>query len=280
MTRPGWYPDPTGRFPHRWHDGDDWTASVVDPGGQQGYDALPPVGAPPVPGIVPPPPRAATPMPPPPPGAASTAAPTVPSMWEPAPPQRPAEPTQSWQPGQPWQSAPAQQQPTQSYGYSPSPPAWQPGPARGTGALAQRRSGPDPIGLIMSTAGTVMIALSLFVLDWAPALSFADLRTYMSDLDGLKWQDTLVKAYTQWLGYGLLVVTCLAVAFAAGGRTSARRLAHVGAALAAAVGAVLGAFVIVRAFVGPGEDPEFGAWLLVGGYLVMVTALVVGARRA
>lgn len=124
-----------------------------------------------------------------------------------------------------------------------------------------------------------MIALSLFVLDWAPSSSYADLRTYLSNVDGLEWPDTLVKAYTQWLGYGLLVVTGLAVAFAAGGRSSAGRMAHLGAAFAAAVGAVLSAFVIVRAFVGPGPEPEYGAWLLVGGYLVMLAAVVISARR-
>ena len=45
-TRPGWYPDPSGRFPKRWHDGYDWTASVLDNNGQQAFDQLPPAGAP------------------------------------------------------------------------------------------------------------------------------------------------------------------------------------------------------------------------------------------
>ncbi|MEV1329733.1 DUF2510 domain-containing protein [Micromonospora costi] len=39
--RPGWYPDPSGRQPVRWFDGDRWTAHVVDGGGQPRLDPLP-----------------------------------------------------------------------------------------------------------------------------------------------------------------------------------------------------------------------------------------------
>jgi Protein of unknown function (DUF2510) len=30
--RPGWYPDPMGRFDYRYHDGEEWTATVSDDG--------------------------------------------------------------------------------------------------------------------------------------------------------------------------------------------------------------------------------------------------------
>lgn len=38
VTPPGWYPDPSGRFEHRYHDGDRWTADVAT-GGQRYVDA-------------------------------------------------------------------------------------------------------------------------------------------------------------------------------------------------------------------------------------------------
>lgn len=36
----GWYPDPSGRFEHRWHDGQRWTANVVTQS-QQYHDPVP-----------------------------------------------------------------------------------------------------------------------------------------------------------------------------------------------------------------------------------------------
>ncbi len=33
---PGWHPDPSGRFEHRWHDGQNWTSNVATRGQQ--YD--------------------------------------------------------------------------------------------------------------------------------------------------------------------------------------------------------------------------------------------------
>src|SRR6056297_2060917 len=38
-ARPGWYPDPTGRYAHRFHNGRDWTADVAD-GGRRYVDPL------------------------------------------------------------------------------------------------------------------------------------------------------------------------------------------------------------------------------------------------
>lgn len=36
----GWYPDPSGRFEHRWHDGQTWTSTVATQG-QQYHDPVP-----------------------------------------------------------------------------------------------------------------------------------------------------------------------------------------------------------------------------------------------
>src|SRR6056297_2022307 len=38
-ARPGWYPDPTGRYAHRFHNGRAWTADVAD-GGDRYVDPL------------------------------------------------------------------------------------------------------------------------------------------------------------------------------------------------------------------------------------------------
>ena len=40
VTAAGWYPDPAGRFEHRWHDGQNWTANVATQG-QQYQDPVP-----------------------------------------------------------------------------------------------------------------------------------------------------------------------------------------------------------------------------------------------
>ena len=262
-TRPGWYPDPSGRYPKRWYDGNDWTASVLDHSGQQAYDQLPPAGTPSVAAL----PVASAPPPPPPPGGSSVPAP---SPWAPDPSWQSAR-SPSAQPYTPVSSGGvwAQQQPvtTASLGLTPPP------------AVSTPATGLSAIALVIGTIGLALIALSLFVLDWGPDATFSDIRTGLRDLDPSEWADKVVKYYTQWLGYVWLGVTGLAVAFAAGGRGAARRSAHVGAALLAGLGAVLATFVIVRGFRGPGPGPEFGAWLLVGGYLVTLAGLIVSARR-
>ena len=38
QVSPGWYPDPSGRFAQRYHDGTRWTEHVADAGGQRGVD--------------------------------------------------------------------------------------------------------------------------------------------------------------------------------------------------------------------------------------------------
>jgi hypothetical protein len=270
MTRSGWYPDPSGRYPKRWFDGNDWTASVLDNGGQQAYDQLPPAGAPSVaalPAAASPPRPPASSAPPPPPGGSSVPAP---SPWAPETSWQSA-PSQSAQPHTPMTSGGvwARQQPvtTASLGLTPPP------------AVSAPATGRSAIALVIGTIGLALIAVSMFVLDWGPDATFSDIRTSVSDLDPSEWADKIVKYYTEGLGYLWLGITGLAVAFAAGGRRAVRRSAHVGAALLAGLGAVLATFVIVRLFRGPGADPEFGAWLLTAGYLVMLAGVAVSARR-
>jgi hypothetical protein len=38
QVSPGWYPDPSGRFAQRYHDGSRWTEHVADAGGQRSVD--------------------------------------------------------------------------------------------------------------------------------------------------------------------------------------------------------------------------------------------------
>jgi Protein of unknown function (DUF2510) len=38
QVSPGWYPDPSGRFAQRYHDGTRWTEHVADAGGQRSVD--------------------------------------------------------------------------------------------------------------------------------------------------------------------------------------------------------------------------------------------------
>ena len=38
QVSPGWYPDPSGHFAQRYHDGTRWTEHVADAGGQRSVD--------------------------------------------------------------------------------------------------------------------------------------------------------------------------------------------------------------------------------------------------
>ncbi|MBN2622726.1 MAG: DUF2510 domain-containing protein, partial [Acidimicrobiales bacterium] len=38
QVSPGWYPDPSGRFAQRYHDGTRWTEHVADAAGQRSVD--------------------------------------------------------------------------------------------------------------------------------------------------------------------------------------------------------------------------------------------------
>lgn len=62
---PGWYPDPSGRFPQRYFDGQTWTDQVVGANGMTTTDGLP-GGTTPSPPAAPEPPTDASPPPPPP----------------------------------------------------------------------------------------------------------------------------------------------------------------------------------------------------------------------
>ena len=81
--QPGWYQDPSGRFPLRWHDGTQWTPQVMD-GWQRPAIDPPPPDAPP-PSVVGLPSGTATTVAPPP-----TPRPLVPPPTRPTPAPAPA----------------------------------------------------------------------------------------------------------------------------------------------------------------------------------------------
>lgn len=71
--RPGWYPDPSGRYPLRWHDGEQWTPQALDGWQRPVVDPLE--------GTVPPdPPVATAPLPPPSPPSGASPSPSVPAQ--------------------------------------------------------------------------------------------------------------------------------------------------------------------------------------------------------
>jgi len=282
MTRSGWYPDPTGRFPRRWHDGEDWTASVIDQDGQQGYDALPTATAPAVPAL----PGSASPVPPPPPQQVSPTPPPPPG--QPAPAAQPSwQAESSWQPGQAWQSGPSSpaappaqpyQQPYQQPARSAGQAAWQPGlsPAPAFAPTsAATRLGQNPLVFLFTGIAVGLFGFSLFLLDWAEGVAFSDFETGGQSVAGI---DNLVLWNLDWLAYVWVAVAVAAFGLFVIAKVAPHRFGHVVAALVAAIGAVMSAFVVVKLFRGPG-DPEYGAWLLPAAYLVLLAAVVVSAQR-
>ena len=278
-TRPGWYPDPSGRYPKRWYDGNDWTASVLNHNAQQSYDQLPPAGAPAVASL----PAATAPSaPPPPPGAPprppATAAPVTP------PPGN-----GSWQPGQRWDATPST--PTRPYTSSASGGVWPPQQPVTTASLGLT---PPPVVGMSSGAGTkavvyglvglgvACLVLSLFVVDWysegGQSVGFRDFGDG-DILPSAPFLDELTFWNFKWLGFVIAGLALLAVfGFVIAG-VGARRGGLVVAAILAAGGALVSTLSIVRFFRTDSFDPDPGAWLLPAGYLVLLAAIVISARN-
>jgi hypothetical protein len=285
-TRPGWYPDPSGRYPKRWYDGTDWTASVLDANGQQAYDQLPPAGAPSVATL----PAASSPPPPPPPAPSAppggALAPT-PSPW--APEAFPPAGGGSWQPGQPWQPASAPS--AQPYTPMTSGGVWAPQQPVTTASL-----GLTPPPAVRTSAGTrtsplaygfvgiaiAALVLSMFVLDWyseaGQSLGFRDFGEG-SILSSAPLLDKVTFWNYQWLGFVVAGLALLSVFVFVVARAGSHRVGHVIAAIVATIGAVLSTFAIVRLFRTDEFDPDIGAWVLPAGYLVLLLAILISARN-
>lgn len=220
QATPGWYRDPTGRFGHRWHDGTDWTDTVIGANGQPMLDPYPRADA---------------------------------ALRRPAPP-APAASGTRWAPAA--AVAPA---PTGSTAATPTAP---------TGALD-----PRPIGMV--AAGLVAVVLSLLSLDWANGVGFLDARDAAGELGGNP-ADTLLRVSLQFGSFLVVLATGAAAAVAL--RRAESSIPTI-AAGAAALGAALHTFTIVRLIRFPGASPELGAWLGTVGYFVVIAGLALAIAR-
>jgi hypothetical protein len=240
-TRPGWYPDPSGRFPKRWYDGYDWTASVLDNNGQQAFDQLPPARAPAVaslPAAAPPAPT--SPPPPPPPGSGV-----------------------GWPPQQPVTTA--------SLGLTPPPAVRM---SSGT------RTNPLVYGLVLLAIAALVLSMFVvdWYSEAGRSLGFRDFGEG-SILSSAPLLDKVTFWNYQWLGFVVAGLALLSVFVFVIFRAGSHRIGHVIAAIDATIGAVLSTFAIVRLFRTDEFDPEVGAWLLPAGYLVLLVATLISARN-
>lgn len=139
------------------------------------------------------------------------------------------------------------------------------------------------LGLAVGAVGVLLVALSLFALKWADNSdgTFVDLGKAVRKIGSDDYPYLTAYLYAAWLGFVLFAATVIFV-LAAGLPLPRSRTGNivprvVGAVLAGAA-AVLQTAAIVDVFKGPG-DPQFGAWLGVAGYLVVVVGMAIGARR-
>ena len=247
MTAPGWFPDPTGRFSERWHDGTDWTDQVLGANGQATGDPLARTSS----GFsAPTGPSASAAPPPAAPMAAAAPPPAMAGPWAPAPPA--------------------------AGGWAPPGPAWAPG-----AAPADDRPRSAGIGVLLSFLGLVPVLLSLFALDWADGgATFSKLRDAYADApSGLPAADAMVKGYAQFGAYLLLAMVALGLVLVATGALGhGRGFPRAVVAVVAAVAAVVHLAVVLRLFRGP-ASPEAGAWIAVVGYLAAIVGLGFGPKR-
>ena len=231
QVSPGWYPDPSGRFAQRYHDGTRWTEHVADAGGQRSVDN--------------------------PEGQAAPAADPYGSQQQPSgegwgqqaqQPQSSGEgwPAQGGQPGygqQPQQPGYGQQPQQPGYGQPSSGQGWpaqggqagygqqqqygQPGYGQQPGGYGQPGYGyggssaggfTPTVGLIAAGVGGFLVLLSLFVLDFLSAK--ADLGEFggeqsesfsLGDVEGATGALDLYSSLGRILALLVIVVAILAI---------------------------------------------------------------------
>lgn len=138
-------------------------------------------------------------------------------------------------------------------------------------------------GLVLGLLGLVGVALSLFALSWVDGSKggFTDLSSAIRAAGSERVPNTALYLYGAWAGFALfglaVVLTVLAlvpIPSSAAGNTYAR----VGAAVVAGTAAVLHIWTMHK--VSSGDTVlHVGAWLGLLGYLVLLAATIVGARR-
>ena len=241
QVSPGWYPDPSGRFAQRYHDGTRWTEHVADAGGQRSIDNPEGQAAP-----------AANPY-----GGEQQAGGQgwgAQAGYGQQPPQQSSGegwPAQGGQPGygqaadqgygqqgygqpsgqgwpaaggpsgQGWPAADQQGYGQQGYGqqgYGQQGPGQQPGgfgqPAYGYGAPSGGGFSPT-IGLVVGGIGAVLVLLSLFVLDFleVSVSGFGSEEVSLGDAggDGVPAQLDLYSSLGRILGLVVIVAAILAI---------------------------------------------------------------------
>jgi hypothetical protein len=138
------------------------------------------------------------------------------------------------------------------------------------------------VGLAVGIAGLVLVALSLFVLNWADVddSTFLKLSEGVRDASG-DGIDRVISTYAGFGGFVLFGLAAVSVLLAGvpipATRAGATYNAIVGTVICGGA-AVYQAAAITRLFRGP-ASAEIGAWLGVIGYFVIVVGMVIGARR-
>lgn len=171
---------------------------------------------------------------------------------------------------------------------------WQqpfPGQSNWAAPPLQQQGAPPPggiryapgAGLAVAAVGLILAALSLFALDWADGSdgAFLDLSSRVRDAGSDAVNDNGIYLYAAWLGFvlfGVTVVLTVLAGLPVPPTAAGNRYPRIVCSLVAGLAAVLHTVAVVHVFRGP-ADPQFGAWLGVGGYLVVIVGMVLGARR-
>lgn len=138
-------------------------------------------------------------------------------------------------------------------------------------------------GLACGVLGLLLLLLGLLALPWADASRsrFTDLSSGVRDAGSDAVDDLALYHYAAWLGFALLVLLLVLVVLSGVPlpRSSAgNSVARVIGALLAGLGLVLHVVTVTHVFRGP-ATPAFGAWVGAAGYVVLLVAMVLGARR-
>lgn len=157
------------------------------------------------------------------------------------------------------------------------------GPGFGPQMPVRRAPGVVPgAAAILGVVGLVLLALGLFVVDWAKDTTFLDMCKAINKADptGLHGSQAAAMWYVAGVGYlllGTLTIFVIVVAVpkrAAGGEVAMRIVC----AILCVVAGVLHAITMHEFFKGS-VDPGAGAWLGMVGLAVIAVGMLIGNRR-
>ncbi len=138
------------------------------------------------------------------------------------------------------------------------------------------------VGLLIGLIGLVAVALSLFALSWVKGNKggFTDLSSAVRKAGG-EHLNAAFYLYAAWGGYvlfGVVLVLGLLALLPVPPSAAGNTFARIGAAVAAGVAAVLHIWTMHKLATGD-TVLHVGAWLGLLGYLAVLVATIVGARR-